>query len=168
MRGNDAWEKEHCMALSFEDRFNAEHEIQKIVYGYADAVDTGNFERLGEYFARGQVRVDGVEAVYVGTEGVLGMFHEFTRFYDDGTPSTKHVTTNLRIEVDESGQSASAKSYFTVLQARPELPLQIVIAGRYDDKFELVDGKWYLTDRFEYCDLVGDLSQHIAGDPLGS
>jgi SnoaL-like domain len=130
------------MALSFEDRFNAEHEIQKIVYGYADAVDTGNFERLGEYFRRGQVRVDGVEAVYVGT--------------------------NLRIEVDDSGQSASAQSYFTVLQARPELPLQIVIAGRYDDKFELVDGKWYLTDRFEYCDLVGDLSQHIAGDPLGS
>jgi 3-phenylpropionate/cinnamic acid dioxygenase small subunit len=153
------------MSLSFEERFNAEHEIEKIVYGYADALDTGDFDRLGEYFRRGQVRVDGVDVVYEGTDGVLGMFKSFTRFYD-GIPSTKHVTTNLRIEVDESGESANAKSYFTVLQARPELPLQIVIAGRYADKFERVDGKWYLTDRFEYCDLMGDLSQHIAGDPL--
>jgi hypothetical protein len=155
------------MALSFEDRFNAEHEIEKIIYGYADALDTGDFDRLGEYFRRGKVRVNGVDAVYEGTDGVLDMFKSFTRFYD-GIPSTKHVTTNLRIEFDESGESASAKSYFSVLQARPELPLQIVIAGRYADTFERIDGKWYLTDRFEYCDLMGDLSMHIAGDPLAT
>jgi hypothetical protein len=155
------------MALSFEDRFNAEHDIEKIIYGYAEALDTGDFDRLGEYFRRGKVRVNGVDAVYEGTDGVLDMFKSFTRFYD-GIPSTKHVTTNLRIELDESGESASAKSYFSVLQARPELPLQIVIAGRYADTFERIDGKWYLTDRFEYCDLMGDLSVHIAGDPLAS
>jgi len=153
------------MALSFEERFNAEREIEKIIYGYADALDTGDFDRLGQYFRRGQVRVNGLEAVYEGTDGVLGMFRQFTRFYD-GIPSTKHVTTNLRIEVDDSGESATAKSYFTVLQARPELPLQIVIAGRYADAFERIEGTWYLTDRLEYCDLMGDLSAHLAGAPL--
>jgi hypothetical protein len=154
------------MALSFEDRFNAVQEISKIVYGYADALDTGDFDRLGDYFVRGKVRVNGRDEVYEGKDGVLGMFHDFTRFYD-GIPSTKHVTTNLMIDVDDSGRSATAKSYFTVLQARPELPLQIVIAGRYADAFERIDGTWYLTDRFEYCDLIGDLSAHIAGNPLG-
>jgi hypothetical protein len=153
------------MSLSFEERYRAEHEIAKIVYGYADALDTGDFERLGEYFRRGRVRVDGSDDVYEGTDGVLGMFRAFTRFYD-GIPSTKHVTTNLMIDVDDSGRSATAKSYFTVLQARPELPLQVVIAGRYADTFEQIDGTWYLTDRFEYCDLIGDLRAHIAGNPL--
>jgi hypothetical protein len=154
------------MSLTFEERYRAEHEITEIVYGYADALDTGDFERLGGYFSRGRVRVDGSDAVYVGSDGVLEMFRTYTRFYD-GIPSTKHVTTNLMIDVDDSGQSATAKSYFTVLQARPELPLQIVIAGRYADTFEQIEGKWYLTDRFEYCDLIGDLSAHIAGNPLG-
>ncbi len=107
----------------------------------------------------------GDEEVYEGTQGVLEMFRSYTRFYD-GIPSTKHVTTNLMIDVDDSGRRATAKSYFTVLQARPELPLQVVIAGRYADTFERVDGKWYLTDRLEYCDLIGDLSAHIAGNPL--
>jgi hypothetical protein len=152
---------------SFEQRYEAEHEIKRIIFGYADALDTGDFERLGRYFSRGRVRVNGSDSVYTGTDGVLDMFHTYTRFYD-GIPSTKHVTTNLLIEVDESGNRARAKSYFTVLQARPELPLQIVIAGRYEDTFERIDGTWYLTDRFEYCDLMGDLSAHIAGDPLAT
>ena len=155
------------MAVSFEERYVAERAIEEIVYGYADALDTGDFERLGGYFRHGRVRIEGVDAVYHGTEGVLDMFHRFTRFYD-GIPGTKHVTTNLRIWVDPSGRSATAKSYFTVLQARPELPLQIVIAGRYADTFEVIDGEWCLTDRFEHCDLMGDLSAHLAGDPLGA
>jgi 3-phenylpropionate/cinnamic acid dioxygenase small subunit len=153
------------MSLSFEDHFNAVHEISKIIYGYADALDTGDFERLGEYFVRSTLRINGREEVYEGREGVLGMFYDYTRFYD-GIPSTKHVTTNLLIDVNDSGESATAKSYFTVLQARPELPLQVVIAGRYADTFERMEGTWYLTDRFEYCDLIGDLSAHIAGNPL--
>jgi hypothetical protein len=154
------------MSVSFEERYLAEHEIAKIIYGYADALDTGDFERLGGYFRKGRVRVDGQDGSYEGTDGVLEMFRQYTRFYD-GIPSTKHVTTNLMIDVDDSGRSATAKSYFTVLQARPELPLQIVIAGRYADTFERIDGTWCLTDRLEYCDLMGNLSAHLAGNPLG-
>jgi hypothetical protein len=44
--------------------------------------------------------------------------------YDDGTPRTKHVTTNIAVEVDEEAGTALARSYFTVLQALPDLPLQ--------------------------------------------
>ena len=153
------------MALSWEVRLQAEREIQDIVYGYADALDTGDLERLKEYFRYGRVRVDGQADVYEGADGVLGMFRSHVRFYD-GIPRTKHVTTNLRIEV-ESETRAVAKSYFTVLQATPELPLQIVIAGRYLDTFEVRDGAWRLTDRMEYCDLLGDLSAHLAENPLG-
>jgi hypothetical protein len=37
--------------------------------------------------------------------------------YDDGTPRTKHIVTNLAIEVDEDTGTAVSRSYFTVLQA---------------------------------------------------
>ena len=55
--------------------------------------------------------------------------------YEDGTPRTKHVT-NIAIEVDAEAGTASARSYFTVLQALPDLPLQIIVSGRYLDRFE--------------------------------
>jgi hypothetical protein len=144
----------------------AEQAIASIVYDYARAVDTGNLERLREIFRYGAVRVDGVEQEFHGGDAVVEMFRRHTRFYEDGTPSTKHVTTNLLIDVDPSGERATAWSYFTVLQARPQFPLQVVIAGRYLDTFERRNEAWWLVDRFEYCDLVGDLSHHIMDNPL--
>lgn len=44
------------------------------------------------------------------------------------------MTTNLGIEVDEAGGTAVARSYFTALQALPDLPLQPIVSGRYDDR----------------------------------
>jgi ketosteroid isomerase-like protein len=151
--------------VSFEERWTAEHEISAIIYGYADALDTGDFERLGAYFRHARIRVNESDDVFEGTEGVLGMFRGLNQFYD-GIPRTKHVTTNLVIELDDSGDRAMARSYFTVLQATSELALQPIIAGRYHDTFERRDGEWHLVDRFEYCDLIGNLGAHLKGAPL--
>ncbi|CAM5465366.1 Nuclear transport factor 2 family protein OS=Streptomyces rimosus subsp. rimosus (strain ATCC/ DSM 40260 / JCM 4667 / NRRL 2234) OX=1265868 GN=SRIM_026395 PE=4 SV=1 [Streptomyces rimosus subsp. rimosus] len=62
--------------------------------------------------------------------------------YGDGTPRTQHVTSNVAIEVDERGGYADARSYVTVFQALPELPLQAIAAGRYRDRFERRGGRW--------------------------
>jgi hypothetical protein len=43
--------------------------------------------------------------------------------YEDGTPRTTHVTTNPAIEVDDEAGTAVSRSYFTALQALPELAL---------------------------------------------
>ena len=40
---------------------------------------------------------------------------------------------------------ATTRSYFTVLQAVPGLTLQPILAGRYHDEFEHVDGEWRFT-----------------------
>jgi hypothetical protein len=54
-----------------------------------------------------------------------------------------------------------ARSYFTVFQALPDFPLQPIIAGRYHDAFERVDGTWRFADRLILSDLIGDLSRHL-------
>src|SRR5439155_24939701 len=79
----------------------------------------------------------------------------------DGVPRTHHVITNLVIDVDEVAGTASARSYFTVLQATPALPLQVVIAGRYHDRFVHAAGAWRFADRRIHLDLVGDLREHV-------
>ena len=48
-----------------------------------------------------------------------------------------------------------------VLQATDELPLQVIITGRYGDTFQRIDGRWWFDTRTMYVDQTGDLSQHL-------
>ena len=81
--------------------------------------------------------------------------------YDDGTPRTKHVITNVAIEVDDQAGTAVSRSYFTVLQEVPNLALQPIVAGRYHDRFERRDGRWRFVEKRVMSELVGDVSRHL-------
>jgi hypothetical protein len=54
-----------------------------------------------------------------GDRAIEKMFGDMLIVYDDGTPRTKHVITNMIIEADDAAGTAAARSYFTVLQAVP-------------------------------------------------
>jgi 3-phenylpropionate/cinnamic acid dioxygenase small subunit len=96
-----------------------------------------------------------------GRDAVEKMLRDNLVVYDDGTPRTKHVTTNVAIEVDEEAGTAVARSYFTVLQALPDLALQPIVSGRYRDRFERHEGRWRFVERRVQTDLVGDVSGHL-------
>lgn len=145
--------------------------ITNLVFTYAELIDAGDFEGVADLFRHGAVSAAGSDVVYRGYDAVLGMYTAATRRYEDGTPRTKHVTTNLIVEVEEAEGRAAGRSYFTVLQAVPgQLPLQPVIAGRYHDAFERVaEGEWRFVSRHMIVDLVGDLSHHLLYElPEGS
>ena len=135
--------------------------IANLVYRYAELIDTGDFDGVGELFADAVVSAQGSDVQWRGTREVTDMYVNSTRRYEDGTPRTKHVTTNLVIEVDDTRERATCRSYFTVFQQTDVLPLQPIIAGRYHDRFERVDGTWRFAHRHMITDLVGDLSQHL-------
>jgi hypothetical protein len=81
----------------------------------------------------------------------------------DGIPHTKHVMTNVQIDVDESGSTASAQSYVTVFQAlAPDFPLQAIFIGHYHDVFTKAAEVWRFQSRIISPDLIGDLSRHRA------
>jgi len=143
--------------------------IEHIVYGYADRVDHGDFAGVAQLFAHAKYKGGGPDDPGVdGAAPVQKILETMVRRYDDGTPRTKHVTTNLVIDADEGAGTASARSYYTVLQQLEAFPLQPIIAGRYHDTFARVDGAWRLTERVIFCDLIGDLSHHLTVDPFDS
>jgi 3-phenylpropionate/cinnamic acid dioxygenase small subunit len=136
--------------------------ISALVYRYAELIDAGDLDGVASLFEHATwgagtrtERLRGTEEVRRGYGGVV--------LYEDGTPRTKHVITNLVIDVDGIGTHASARSYFTVLQATEGIPLQPIIAGRYDDQFEKVAGTWRFSERIIHPDLQGDLSKHMRG-----
>jgi hypothetical protein len=93
------------------------------------------------------------------------MKHRHIRLYA-GSPRTKHVVTNTIIDVDADGARAESRSYFTVYQAAPGFQLQVIMVGRYCDRFSRRDDEWCFSSRVIYPDLVGDMSAHIADNPL--
>jgi 3-phenylpropionate/cinnamic acid dioxygenase small subunit len=135
-------------------------EITALIHEYADRLDAGDLDGVAALFehatwgspGRGEP-LRGTAQVRRGYDGVI--------LHEDGTPSTKHVISNVTVDVEGGAGTAAARSYFTVLQARPDLPLQPIIAGRYHDRFERAGGRWRFAERIIIPDLVGDLSRHL-------
>jgi hypothetical protein len=139
-------------------------EIENLLYTYAERIDAGDLEGVADLFAHGRIAATpdaAPEAMVVGREAVLGLYRGSTRIHEDGSPRTKHVTTNAIVEVEPGGERAAARSYYTVLQQVEGLPLQPIIAGRYRDTFHRVEGRWWFDTRVILVDLVGDLSHHL-------
>ena len=111
--------------------------ITKLIYTYAERIDLGDFAGVGELFDHATLTFEGFGDAVSGREAIEALYSRTTRRFEDGTPRTKHVMTNLIVDLDEGGETASSRSYFTVLQAVPgELALQPVIAGRYRHRYD--------------------------------
>ncbi|NYI46472.1 3-phenylpropionate/cinnamic acid dioxygenase small subunit [Nocardioides aromaticivorans] len=138
--------------------------IERLLFAYADAVDAGDLAAVGELFREGRIcgeTPDGPVTLAEGSAAVEAFYRSLVRLYDDGTPRTRHVTTNVVVETDPGGEAASAASTYTVFQATDALPLQAIIVGRYADTFRRADGAWRFESRTMRADLTGDLSQHL-------
>jgi ketosteroid isomerase-like protein len=139
--------------------------ITKLIYAYAERIDAGDFAGVADVFAHAVLTFEGFDDAISGTPAIQALYERTTRRYEDGTPKTKHVMTNVSVDVAEDGTSATSRSYFTVLQAVPgALALQPVIAGRYHNAYGLVDGRWRFTGMRIIVDLTGDLGHHMLGD----
>ena len=120
---------------------------------------------MAEVFAHATLTFEGFGDAVTGRDAIAALYARTTRRYEDGTPRTKHVMTNVMVDVADDGETASSRSYFTVLQAVPgELALQPVIAGRYRHTYAQLDGRWEVATMHITIDLVGDLGHHMLFD----
>jgi ketosteroid isomerase-like protein len=136
--------------------------ITNVVCSYAEMLDAGDVEGLHRLFARTAVYAPGATEALEGSDAIQRLIEDAVHLYD-GVPSTKHLVTNFIVEIGDGGASATARSYYTALQARPDLPLQPIIAGRWHDRLEKDGDQWWLVERVIYADLFGNLAHHIKG-----
>jgi 3-phenylpropionate/cinnamic acid dioxygenase small subunit len=136
--------------------------IASLIYTYAERIDAGDFAGVAEVFAQATLTFEGFGEAISGPANIQSLYERTTRRYEDGTPRTKHVMTNVMVDVGEDGTSASSRSYFTVLQAVPgSLTLQPVIAGRYRNTYTVSGGEWRFASVHIIIDLMGDLVHHM-------
>lgn len=137
-------------------------EITDLIYRYAELIDAGDFDGLGELL--GRAAFGGPKTPKVsGARNIAGLFAMTTKRFADGTPRTRHLVLNPIVEVD--GDSATARSTFCVVQATDRIPLQPIVVGRYFDTFARDRDGWHFTERIAAVEMTGDVSDHLLIDP---
>ncbi|WP_129561326.1 nuclear transport factor 2 family protein [Paraburkholderia dokdonensis] len=138
-------------------------QISNLLYRYAECMDSGDWDGVAALFQHARLKMrDGSDLL--GAQDFPRLLHGLVKRYPCGTPRTKHIVTNPIIEIDEQAHRATARSYYTVLQAADGFALQPIAAGRYRDEFERVEGVWRFSFRdYSLMDMTGDLSHHLNG-----
>jgi 3-phenylpropionate/cinnamic acid dioxygenase small subunit len=135
-------------------------EIAELLYRYAELIDAGDFDGVGQLLARGNFM--GVE----GASSITKLFVTTTRRYPghENTPRTRHLVLNPIVELT-GDDTAATRSTFCVIQDTETVPIQPIVVGRYYDRFARDDGGWYFTERTVEIQMIGDVSAHLMVDP---
>ena len=141
--------------------------IRDLILSYGARLDGGYLEQVAELFVHATYRTDGTDVVLTGSAEVLQAQRYCVKIYEDGTPSTHHNITNIRVELEDGGTQAGAWSYYTVIHHVPGEDPKIILTGRYEDRFENREGQWCWIDHLTFFDQVGDLSKHLHMDRIG-
>ena len=134
--------------------------ITALLYRYCEFMDAGDFDRASQMFVKAKVRLPAVQDM--PGLAMRDIWKQMIILYPCGTPRTQHMVTNPIVEVDATGASARCQSRYMVLQQTDSLPLQIIAAGHYEDRFVRDADGWHFTFRdYSHLKFSGDLSHHL-------
>lgn len=141
------------------DRVVIESEVRRLLATYVHNLDGGNVDANAELLSDARFLV--VDTAVEGRDAIAKFLRTNVQHHADGTPRTSHSLSNSLIDV-ESPTRATSVTYFTVHQEVDGLPLQPIVTGKYEDTFELRDGRWRFVTRSVQPRLVGVLDHHVA------
>jgi 3-phenylpropionate/cinnamic acid dioxygenase small subunit len=130
-------------------------QIRRLIYIYSFYVDKREFDELGALLADATFWLswpaEGIETGEIRGE------EEIKQFYSQhlaGRRPSRHVITNVVIDIDASGDTASAYAYLTSVGHPPEPPA-VLLSGHYEDRFARVNGRWRFVQKACIMDLPG-------------
>jgi hypothetical protein len=145
------------MAVTAQD----EREIRNIVSRFAWHIDRQEWDAIGALFAHMTYTSPGIDDS-VREPAELAAFYERVTTEMDArwagdpedakTVGHKHVFTNFVLEFGGEGTTATCQYYGTVFSFSAKKPLQPRWSGRYEDRFEKVDGAWRIVARHQTTD----------------
>src|SRR5277367_2214831 len=108
----------------------AHESIRNLLGRYCELMDAGDFDGLAALFAAARMSDEHGNVFASGSAQIAARWHEQTLLHD-GSPRTRHLTSNTIIEVDPGADTAVARSTYVVLQSVEGFSLQPIISGRY-------------------------------------
>jgi hypothetical protein len=142
--------------------------IENAMARFCEHFDNGRLEAAAELFAP-DVRYLGSFFTAADRDELLAFWKRNVILYENGTPQTAHMNTNIDISVDEDNGTAEARSYLVTFQALHDFALQATNVVRCVDRFTKSNGSWLWRERRVLPYLFGDTSrqarEHVAPGP---
>jgi 3-phenylpropionate/cinnamic acid dioxygenase small subunit len=136
-------------------------EITTLVHRYAELLDRGDFDGVVALFSHATWRSAATGTVLRTPEEIRAVYDRINLY--DGVPRTRHLMNNLVIDLVDGADDATGRCSYTVLQnVEPGGPIEIILVGRYEDRYHRGPEGWHLTDRLFHIDLTGNQSRHFA------
>lgn len=134
--------------------------LQNLVYRYCWHLDHGDFDAMAALFSHATVHLDPAGTFERDPAGIAAVYRTYVKIYPDGTPRTRHVTTNLILDPVSDDEVRSSSSV-VVFQQADTLGLQPIIVTRNHDRFVRTQGEWRFAERSIEMNLLGNLSAHM-------
>jgi hypothetical protein len=144
------------------DLLASQREIEQRIYRMGYHLEDGDFDAVGDLLAHATFGADRIgRAAFRGRDEIREQYRRTNIVYPEGGRRTKEIYSNIVVQIHlETGTAASMTS-FTVAQQVPGEPFALLVAGRYEDRWERVDGVWRWADRYIVAQYSNDLSKHM-------
>lgn len=129
----------------------AKQAITEVLYRYARSMD-----RMDLDLARTCWHPEGTDSHSPLYSGSYDGFIEWVWRVHAGMIATRHVVTNILIQLDLPAERAGAECYWTVTMRIPHQGgvADICCGGRYLDRLECRNGEWAILHRESVMDMV--------------
>ena len=138
--------------------------IANLIYSYAERIDAGDFAGVGELFDHATLTFEGFGEAVSGQEAIEALYRRTTRRYEDGTPRTKHVMTNVIVDVDDGREPVES----LLLHRPPSGARRARSPARHrrtlPSPLRAIRRRWRVTSMHIIIDLVGELGHHMLFD----
>ena len=142
----------------------AHRQIEQKIYRMGYALEDGDFELVGELLRHSTLGADMIgRRVFTGADEIRGQYQRTNIVYPGKGRATREMYTNVVVDVDLDAGTGRSTTMYTVAQQIPDSgePFAMLVAGRYEDEWAVIDGEWHWTDRFVVVQFKNDLNRHM-------
>jgi hypothetical protein len=137
--------------------------VSALVHAYAERLDRGDLDGVADLFARAVWRSAQAPNGIRGRDAIRHVYDGVR--LTAGSPRTRHLLTDLVVDVDETAGTATATCAFTVIHAPVDGVPRPILAGRYRDAFARDGDAWHFTERVTEVELTGGVGAHYGPVP---
>jgi hypothetical protein len=140
----------------------ARTEIVQQIYRMGYFLEDGDFDGVADLLSEATFGADILgRKAFRGREEIREQYRRTNVTYPGRGRATKEVYSNVLVDIDLVAGTASSITSYTVAQQPPGEVFELIVAGRYEDEWQLVDGEWKWTDRYIKVQFRNDLTRHM-------
>jgi hypothetical protein len=141
---------------------SSHREIEQQIYRMGYHLEAGDFAAVGDLLAHATFGADKIgRRMFTGKDEITAQYARTNIVYPEGGRRTKEIYTNVLVDIDLDANTARSVTSFTVAQQVPGETFALLVAGRYEDEWERIDGRWRWSDRYVVAQYHNDLDRHM-------